>query len=81
MSNMIYVYTDRKQCFYSTTVHSLLHRVGVKSESGSESRSNKGDLGKVSLHRVSSEDRCTGLTHLVSIPSDRKLKKDKKISV
>ena len=59
MSNTIYVYTDRKQCSYSTTVHSFLHRVGVKSESGSESRSNKDELGKVSrekyfffLHRV-----------------------------
>ena len=41
ISNTIYVYTDRKQCSYSTTVHSSLHRVGVKSESGSESRSNK----------------------------------------
>ena len=41
MSNTLYVYTDRKQCSYSTTVHSSLHRVGVKSESGSESRSNK----------------------------------------
>ena len=41
MSNTIYVYTEKKQCFYSTTIHSFLHRVGVKSESGSESRSNK----------------------------------------
>ena len=51
ISNTIYVYTDRKQCSYSTTVHSFLHRVGVKSESGSESRSNKDDLGKVSREK------------------------------
>ena len=46
---MMYVFTDRSQCSYSTSVHCFLHhRVGVKSESRSESRSNKDDLGKVS---------------------------------
>ena len=54
------VFTDRNQCSYSTSVHCFLqhHRVGVKSESGSES-SNKDELGEVSrekysffLHRV-----------------------------
>ena len=52
MSKIINVYTDRKQCSYSTTVHYFLQRVGVKSESGSESRSNKDDLGKVSREKI-----------------------------
>ena len=34
----MYVFINRKQCPYSTAVHSFLHRVG---ENGSESRSNK----------------------------------------
>ena len=49
---MMYVFTDRNQCSYSTSAHCFLHhRVGVKSESRSESRSNKDDLGKVSREK------------------------------
>ena len=42
------MFTDRNRCSYSTSVHCFLHRVGVEGESGSEGRSNKDDLGKVS---------------------------------
>ena len=46
------MFTGRNQCSYSTSVHCFLHhRVGVRSESGSESRSNKDDLGKVSREK------------------------------
>ena len=46
----MYVFTDKNQCFYSTSVHCFLHhhRVGVKSES----RSNKDELGKVSREKL-----------------------------
>ena len=44
----MYVFTDRNQCSYSRSVHSFLQRFGVKSESWSENRSNKNDLGKIS---------------------------------
>ena len=49
---MMYVFTDRKQCPYSTSVHCFLHHhVGVKSEGRSESISNKNNLGKVSREK------------------------------
>ena len=50
----MYVFNDRNQCSYSTSVHCFLqhHRVGVKSESGSESRSNKDELGEVSREKI-----------------------------
>ena len=44
--------TDRNKWSYSTSVHCFLHHgVGVRSESGSESRNNKDDLGKVSREK------------------------------
>ena len=44
----MYVFNDRNQCFYSTSVHCF----GVKSESRSKSRSYKDDLGKVSREKI-----------------------------